>query len=92
MLYGSECWPLKRTDLSQLRRNERSMLQWLCHKKPKNNCSLTTLSGKLGLDELSVVIKQRHLQWMGHVPEVKSMLDQWHHVPKCCWACEERET
>ena len=47
-VYGSECWPLQRTDLSQLKRNERSMLRWLCHIKPENNCSLSTLSDKLG--------------------------------------------
>ena len=63
ILYSSECWPLKRTNLSQLKRNERSMLWWLCHIKLENNCSHSTLCNKLGLIELSLAIRQRHLQW-----------------------------
>ena len=64
---------------------------------PENNCSLSTIWNELGLIELSLIelsleIRRRHLQWMGHVTSSMWKLDQWHHVPQCGWMCEERET
>ena len=67
MLYGCECWPIKKEDLRRLERNERTMLRWMCHIKPGGNTSTEDIRQKLGLSDLSREIGYRRLRWFGHV-------------------------
>ena len=59
ILYGFECWPIRKEDLRRLERNERTMLCWMCHIKPGANTSTEDLREKLGLSDLSREIRYR---------------------------------
>ena len=67
MMYRSECWPLKQTNISRLQRNEHSMLREMCHIKRNYNIHLGALCKKLTLINLEAAICCRRMKWFGHV-------------------------
>ena len=67
MLHASETWPMSVADLKRLCRNERAMIRWICGVKPSQDPSLEDLHSKLGLVDLTVVVRERRLRWFGHV-------------------------
>ena len=67
MLHGSETWAPKAEDLQRLRRNDRSMIRWICGVRPEQDFSSTDLLLKLGIRDISTVLRERRLRWFGHV-------------------------
>ena len=67
MLHASECWPLKVSDKQRLQRNERAMLRWICHTKPTERISNTSLCESLNIPTLDNALRERRLRWFGHV-------------------------
>ena len=40
LLYGSECWAMRKEDKARLERNDRAMLRWICGVKISDRVSV----------------------------------------------------
>ena len=67
MLHGSETWGPNTVDLQRLRRNDRSMIRWICGVRPQDEITSAALLAKLGLVDIATALRSRRLRWYGHV-------------------------
>ena len=54
MLYKSECWPLKKTDLSHFQRTKQSIIWWMCYVKADDNVKQCPALHKAWLGWISI--------------------------------------
>lgn len=74
MLHGSETWAPSASDVQRLRRNDRAMIRWICGAKLNDKIPSTALHQKLGIDEITLVLRARRLRWFGHVQRSSSCI------------------
>ena len=67
MLHGSETWAPTVNTLQRLQRNDRAMIRWICGTKSGDRISSAVLLERLGLHDISDVVRSRRLRWYGHV-------------------------
>ena len=67
LLHGSEAWAPTAPDLQRLRRNNRSMVRWLCGVRDDDEVSSDSLCAMLGVQEVTAALRTRRLRWYGHV-------------------------
>ena len=69
MLNASETWPLTKTNLQRLQRNDRAMIRQICSIKPEDVARVRSseLLAKLQLEDLDLILRERRLRWFGHV-------------------------
>ena len=69
MLHASETWPLTKTNLKGLQRNDRAMIRQICSIKPEDVATVRSskLLAKLELEDLDLILRERRLRWSGHV-------------------------
>ena len=69
MLHASETWPLTKTNLQCLHRNDRAMIRQICSIKPEDVARVRSreLLAKLQLEDLDLILRKRRLCWFGHV-------------------------
>ena len=67
MLHRAETWAMKVDTLNRLRRNEHTMIRWICNDKAKDEVSSDSLLTKLGIQDLDVVFCTTRMRWFGHV-------------------------
>ena len=69
MLHASETWPLTKTYLQSLQRNDRAMIRQICSIKPEDVARVRSreLLAKLQLEDLDLILRERRLRWFGHV-------------------------
>ena len=69
MLRASETWPLTKTNLQCLQRNDRAMIRQICSIKPEDVATVRSseLLAKLELENLDLILRDRGLRWFGHV-------------------------
>ena len=69
MLHASETWPLTKTNLQHLQRNDRAMIRQICNIKPENVARVRSseLLAKLQVEDLDLILRERRLRWFGHV-------------------------
>ena len=69
MLHASETWPLTKTNLQRLQRNDRAMIRQICSIKPEEVARVRSseLLAKLQLEDLNLILRERRLRWFGHV-------------------------
>ena len=69
MLHASETWPLTKTNLQRLQRNDRAMIRQICSIKPEEVARVKSseLLAKLQLEDLDPILRERRLRWFGHV-------------------------
>jgi len=72
MLYGRETWAPTVSDLQRMRRNDRSMIRWICGVKPIDEVPTETLHAKLGILEVTKALCTKRLRWFGHVSRASS--------------------
>ena len=74
ILYGSESWCLKESEMGILRRTERSMAKGMCEVQLKDRKKYTYLMSMLGLKEtIDQLAIANSVRWYGHV--VRRALD-----------------
>ena len=69
MLHVSETWPLTKSNLQHLQRNDRAMIRQICNVRPQDivtNRSNEVLA-RLRIEDLDLILKERRLHWYGHV-------------------------
>ena len=69
MLHASETWPLTKPNLQRLQRNDRAMMRQICNVRPQHVVTTRSseLLGRLGIEDLDLLLKERRLRWYGHV-------------------------
>ena len=69
MLHAPETWPLTKTNLQRLQRNDRALIRQICSIKPEEVASVRSseLLAKLELEDLGLILRERRLRWFGHV-------------------------
>ena len=69
MLHASETWPLTKTNLQRLQRNDRAMIRQICSIKPEDVATVgsSELLATLELENLDLILGERRLRWFGHV-------------------------
>ena len=69
MLHASETWPLTKTNLQPLKRNDRAMIRQIRSIKPEDVARVrsSVLLAKLQLEDLDLNLRERRLRWFGHV-------------------------
>ena len=65
MLHASETWPLTKTNLQRLQRNDRAMIRQICSIKPEDVARVRSseLLAKLQLEDLDLILRKRRLRW-----------------------------
>ena len=61
MLHASETWPLTKTNLQRLQRNDRAIIRQICSIKPEYVAmvKLSKLLAKLELEDLDLILRER---------------------------------
>ena len=69
MLHASETWPLTKTNLQHLQRNNRAMIRQICSIKPEDVATVRSseLLAKLELEDLNLILRESRLRWFGLV-------------------------
>ena len=62
LLHGSETWAPTDPDLQRLRRNDRSMIRWVCGVKSHDEISIDLLCARLGIQEMTGALRSKHLR------------------------------
>ena len=64
MLHASETWPLTKTNLQRLQRNDRAMIRQICSIKPEDVARVRSseLLAKLQLEDLGLILRERRLR------------------------------
>ena len=66
MLHGSETWGPNKVDLQRLRRNDRSVIGWICGVRPQDDTDTANLLAKRGLADIDKVLRPRRLRLFYH--------------------------
>ena len=75
LLHGSETWAPTAPDLQLLRRNDRSMVCWICEVRDDTEFSADALCAMLGVQEVTAALCTRRLRWYGHVVRSSSCIN-----------------
>ena len=75
LLHGSETWAPTAPDLQRLRRNDRSMVSWICGVRDDDEVSSDSLCAMLGVQEVTAALRTRCLRWYGHVARSSSCIN-----------------
>ena len=67
MLHAAETWAMKVATLNHMRRNDRTLIRWICNVKAKDEVSSDSLLSMLGIQNLDVVLRTSRMRWFGHV-------------------------
>ena len=69
ILHASETWPVTKSCLKHLQRNDRAMIRQICNVKPQDTATIrsTELLACLGIEDLDLILKERRLRWYGHM-------------------------
>jgi len=67
MLYGAECWPVKKSHIQKLKLAEMRMLRWMCGLTRGNRVRNKTIREKVGMTLVENKMREVRLRWFGHV-------------------------
>jgi hypothetical protein len=67
MLYGAECWPIKRRHVQQLSVAEMRMLRWFCRHTRRDRVRNEEIRDRVRVATIEEKLIQHRLRWFGHV-------------------------
>ncbi|VFQ65628.1 unnamed protein product [Cuscuta campestris] len=67
MLYGAECWAVKKTNVRRLHAAEMRMLRWMCGKTRLDRISNKVIRRQVGMAPVEDKLREVRLRWFGHV-------------------------
>ena len=67
LLYGSECWPIKKEHERKLEVTEMRMLRWMCGRTLLDRIPTGVFRKELRVAPISDNIREGRLRWFGHV-------------------------
>ena len=75
LVHGSETWAPTAPGLQWLRRNNRSMVRWICGVRDDDKVSMGILCAMLGVQKVTTALCTRRLRWYGHVARSSSCIN-----------------
>ena len=101
MLHASECWAPTQSVVLRLRRNDRTMIRWICGVRLEDRISSSLLLQRLKIPGLDVVLRYNRLRWHGHVERSSGWINRVQHLqvdgncgrgrPKKTWSSLAKE-
>ena len=67
MLYGIECWAIKKQHIHKMSVIEIRMLRWISGITKKNNIRNEKICLKIGVAPIDEKVRESCLRWFGHV-------------------------
>ncbi|VFQ82562.1 unnamed protein product [Cuscuta campestris] len=67
MLYGAECWAVKKTHVRRLQAAEMRMLRWMCGKTWLDRISNEVIRRQVGMAPVEDKLLEARLRWFSHV-------------------------
>ena len=67
LLYGTQCWPVKKVFEQRMEVTEMRMLRWMCVHTMIDRIKNHECREKLGVAPLSAKMRENRLRWFGHV-------------------------
>ncbi|VFQ94525.1 unnamed protein product [Cuscuta campestris] len=67
MLYGAECWAVKKTHVHRLHAAQMRMLRWMCGKTRLDMILNEVIRRQVGIAPLEDKLREARLRWFGHV-------------------------
>ncbi|XP_070039058.1 uncharacterized protein [Nicotiana tomentosiformis] len=67
MLYGAECWPVKKSHVQQMKVAEMRMLRWMCGHTWLDRIRNEVIRDKVGVAPVEAKMHEARLRWFGHV-------------------------
>ena len=67
LLYGTECWPVKKFCEQKMEVAEMRMLRWMCGNTIMNRIKNQELREKPGVAPLAAKMRENRRTWFGHV-------------------------
>ncbi|VFQ75235.1 unnamed protein product [Cuscuta campestris] len=67
MLYGVECWAVKKTHVRRLHAAEMRMLRWMCGKTRLDRITNEVIRRQVGMAPVEDKLREARLRWFGHV-------------------------
>ncbi|KAI8543266.1 hypothetical protein RHMOL_Rhmol08G0203600 [Rhododendron molle] len=66
MLYGTECWPIKKQQVNKMSVAEMRMLRWVCGKTRRDKIRNETVREMVGVAPIQEKVRENRLRWFGH--------------------------
>uniref|UniRef100_A0A1U7W568 Uncharacterized protein LOC104225110 n=1 Tax=Nicotiana sylvestris TaxID=4096 RepID=A0A1U7W568_NICSY len=67
MLYGAECWPVKKSHVQHMKVADMRMLRWMCGHTRLNRIRNEVIWDKVGVAPVETKMRGAKLRWFGHV-------------------------
>ncbi|PKA58475.1 ataxia telangiectasia mutated family protein [Apostasia shenzhenica] len=67
MIYGAECWPVKRKHINKINIAEMRMLRWMCGYTRKDKMINKYIQKKVGVAPIEHKLRESRLRWFGHL-------------------------
>ncbi|KAI8542827.1 hypothetical protein RHMOL_Rhmol08G0169600 [Rhododendron molle] len=67
LLYGTECWPIKKQQVNKMSVAEMRMLRWMCGKTRRDRVRNETVREIVGVAPIEEKLRENRLRWFGHV-------------------------
>jgi len=67
LLYGVECWPIKRSQVQRMRVVEMGMIRWMCGHTRLDKIKNEVIRGKIGVAPIEGKIREARLRWFSHI-------------------------
>ncbi|XP_009614238.1 uncharacterized protein [Nicotiana tomentosiformis] len=67
MLYGTECWPIKKSHIQKMKVAEMRMLRWMYVHTKMDKIRNEDIGEKVGVAPMDDQMRETTLRWFGHV-------------------------
>ena len=67
LLYGAECWPIKRSHIQRMRVAEMRMISWICGHTRLDKIRNEVIRDKIGVASIEHKMREAGLRWFGHI-------------------------
>ena len=67
LLYGAECWPIKKTQVQKMRVAEMRMIRWICGHTRLDKIRNEVIRSRIGVASIEDKMREIRLRWFGHV-------------------------
>ena len=67
LLYGAECWPIKKTQVQRLMVAEMRMIRWMCGYTKMDRIRNVVVRERVRVAPLEDKMRETRLRWFGHI-------------------------
>ncbi|XP_059309687.1 uncharacterized protein LOC132060785, partial [Lycium ferocissimum] len=67
LLYGAECWPVKKCHVQKMKVAKMRMLRWKCGHNRRDRIRNEDIRDKVGVASVEDKMREARLRWFGHV-------------------------